>query len=259
MALHLVRCTYLSASKINPIVNIFHSVYFICFHLICVCINLNILQVRYSHHAAHKFSHAIQSTQLADLTELNNGLRVVTERTNSLTTTVGVWVEAGSRNETKELNGITNFIEHLLFKGSRSRSKRQLENDVYGLGAVLNTFSNRESNGFFATVAPTDALKAIELLSDLIQRPTLKSEDIEETRNDILKELDACENNYEQVVMDYLHSVAYQETSLAFSKYGPTQNIKQFSQKEIEKGLDLIFKGPRMVIAASGDVNHDQM
>lgn len=190
---------------------------------------------------------------------LDNGIKVATEKTNSPATTVGVWVEAGSRHEPKELNGITNFVEQLLFKGSKNRSKQQLEKDVYGLGAVLNSFNNRENCGFFATVAPADASKAVELLADLIQNPALSTENIEEGRKNILKELEGCESNYEQVVMDYLHSVAYQETSLAFSKYGPSENIKGFTKDHIERGLDLMFKGPRMVIAASGNVDHEQM
>lgn len=148
----------------------------------------------------------------------------------------------------------------MLFKGSKSRSKPQLEQEVYELGAVLNSFTNRDNSGLFATVAPSDTQKAIEIIADLIQKPALNSEDIEETRNSILNELAEIENNNsEQLVFDYLHSVAYQETPLAFSKYGTTENIKRFTRADIEKGLDLFFKGPRIVIAASGDVNHAQM
>lgn len=215
------------------------------------------MQARYSSHAANKFSHALQSS--TDLTVLDNGIRVATEKTSSPATTFGVWVEGGSRHESKDLNGITNFVEQLIFSGSKNRTRKQLERDVYGLGAILNSFNSRESSGFFATVAPADVSKAIEMLSDLIQNPALSTEDIEEGRQNVLKELEGCETNYEQVVMDYLHSVAYQNTSLAFSKYGPSENIKRFTKDDIEVGLDLFFKGPRVVIAASGNVDHDQM
>lgn len=101
--------------------------------------------------------------------------------------------------------------------------------------------------------------KAAEILADLIQNPALTTENIEETRKNVLQELEDCQSNYEQVVMDYLHSVAFQNTSLAYTKYGTTDNIERFTKDHIEQGLDLFFKGPRMVIAASGNVDHDQM
>ncbi|KAI2810969.1 mitochondrial processing peptidase beta subunit [Blomia tropicalis] len=233
MALNLIRCS-LSSANLNPL-------------------------ARYSHHAAHKFSHALQSSPSSDVTVLDNGIKVATEKTNSPTATVGVYVESGSRNEPKELNGITNFIEHLIFKGSKTRSKVQVEKDVYGLGAILNSFNNREHSGFFATLAPNDVPKAFELLSEMVTTPGLSEENIEEARKDILRELEECETNHEQIVMDYLHSVAYQETSLGFSKFGTTANVQRFTREDLERGFDLIFKGPQMVIAASGNVEHDNI
>lgn len=193
------------------------------------------------------------------MTELDNGIKVVSEKTNSNATTVGVWLEAGPRYETKELNGITNFIENLVFKNTKSRNSKQIQKDVYQLGGSINSFTNRDSAGFYATVAPSDALKAVELLSDLLQNPVLSNEDIEATRKQVLKQLDQSDSNYEQVVLDYLHSVAYQQVSLSQSKYGTTDNIKRFTRSDIEKGFDLILKGPQIVIASSGNVDHDQL
>lgn len=157
------------------------------------------------------------------------------------------------------MNGIFNFIEHLLFKGSKNRNKTQLEKDVHSLGGILNSFTERDSFGIHMSVAPKDVSKAMEIISDLILNPTLSSDDIESTRQYILKKLNEIENNYEQVVMDHLHSVAYQQTPLALSKFGPTANIERFTKDDIEKGLDLLFKGFQMIIAASGNINHDQI
>lgn len=219
----------------------------------------NGLGVRYASTAAHKFSHALKSSPQTNLTELNNGIRVATEQTNSPSATVGIYLDCGSSSEPKELNGITHFIEHLLFQGSKNRAKKQLEQDVHSLGAIMNSHTEREHTGLYITVAPKDIPKALEIISDLVQNPALNPDEIESTRKYILQELDEVENSHERTVIDHLHSVAYQQTPLAYSKYGPSENIQRFTKGDIEKGMDLLFKSPQMVIAASGNVNHDQI
>lgn len=208
---------------------------------------------------AHKYSEAVKHNPLATVTELSNGVRVATEQTNSPSATVGIWADTGSSAEPKELNGITHFIEHLLFQGTKNRAKKQLEQDVYSLGALLNSSTQRDFCSFYMTLAPNDVSKAVEILSDLIQNSSLNADDIEATRKFILRELDETQTNYEQVVMDNLHSVAYQQTPLGFSKYGPTANIERFTKADIERGLDLIFKAPQLVVACSGKIDHDKL
>lgn len=184
---------------------------------------------------------------------------MITEKTDSLSTTIGVYLDGGSSAETKTTNGITYFLEHMLFKGSKKHPAKQLEKDVYKLGGLLNSFTDRESNGYFLTLAPQDAAKGIELLSDLLQNPNLNADDIENTRKAILNELDQCESDHQQVTMDYLHSVTYQQVPLGFSKFGPTENIKRFGLDDLKAAIDLVIKGPRLVVAASGNVNHDDV
>ena len=194
-----------------------------------------------------------------NVTELSNGIRVATEQNNSPSATVGIWIDSGCSSEPKELNGITHFIEHLILQGSKNRAKKQLEKDMHGLGAILNSYTQRESSGYYMTLAPKDVAKAIEIISDMVQNPILNTDEIEATRKFILNELNETENNYQQVAMDHLHSVAYQQTPLAHTKYGPTANIERFTKADIERGIDLIFKGPQMIVAASGPISHDQM
>lgn len=184
---------------------------------------------------------------------------MVTEKTNSAAATVSVWVEAGARYEPKELNGITYFLENVLFKGSKNRQPKQVEQDLYDLGGIVNSKVGREFSGFYATVAPNNTSKAIEILSDLIQNPAFSQESIDTARKVILSELENNQNNYKQVVLDYLHSVAYQQVSLSQSKFGPTENIQKFTKEDLERAVDLLFKGPQLVVSASGNVKHDEV
>lgn len=205
------------------------------------------------------FSHALKSSPIADQSELSNGIRVVTEKTDSLSTTVGVWLDSGSSHETEASNGITHFLEHLLFKGTENRSRGQLEKEVFELGGVLNSYTDRETSGYYITLGADDAAKGIELIADFIQDPSLSTDDIEATRKFVLNELEQIESDYEQVTMDYLHKVAFQQVPLGFSKYGPTANIQRFCPNGLTRAMDLMFKGPRMVVAASGNVDHNKM
>ncbi|KAF7490092.1 hypothetical protein SSS_04101 [Sarcoptes scabiei] len=214
---------------------------------------------RYSHHAAHKFSNSLKQNPDYNLTEIDNGIRIASEKTKSPSATVGVWIDSGVSAENEQLNGITHFIEHLLFRGTKNRSRKQLEQDVHSLGAIVDSNTDREQFNVSITLSPQDVSKAIEILADLIQNQSLNADDIEETRKFILNELEAAENNYEQVVMDHLHSVAYQNTTLAYSKYGPTENIERFTKSDVERGLDLLITSPQLIVAASGNIDHDQL
>lgn len=184
---------------------------------------------------------------------------MVTEKTNTSATTVGLWIEAGPRFEPKELNGVTYFLENVLFKGSKNRKPKQVEQDLFELGGIVNSKVTPEVCGFYATVTPNNTSKALELLSDLIQNPSFSQESIDTARKVILAELENNEHNYKQIVLDYLHSVAYQQVSLSQSKYGPTANINKFTKDDLELAIDLMFKGPQLVVSASGNVNHDDL
>ncbi|CAG0914670.1 unnamed protein product [Notodromas monacha] len=202
---------------------------------------------------------ALQSAPVTEVTKLENGLQVASEDTGSKTATVAVWINAGARFENDSNNGVANFVEHLAFKGTAKRSQADLEAEVESIGAKLHAHTSRERTVFYAKCLSKDVPKAVEILSDVVQNAKFSEGDVERERDVILKEADAMESNYREVVLDHLHSIAYQGTPLQRSVLGPTKNIKAMKRENIVDYVDNNFKAPRMVLAAAGGVDHSEL
>ncbi|KAK6626623.1 hypothetical protein RUM44_009099 [Polyplax serrata] len=193
------------------------------------------------------------------VTTLENGLRIASEDTGAPTATVGLWVDAGSRYETEENNGVAHFLEHMAFKGTDKRSQTDLELEIENLGAHLNAYTSREQTVFYAKCLRQDVPKALEILADIIQNSKLGEAEIERERAVILREMQEVETNLQEVVFDYLHSVAYQGTPLGRTILGPTQNIKTISREDLRNYINNTYKPPRIVLAGAGGVVHDEL
>ncbi|RWV93188.1 hypothetical protein GW17_00044374 [Ensete ventricosum] len=125
------------------------------------------------------------------VTTLPNGLRIATESTlASRTATVGVWIDAGSRFETDETNGTAHFLEHMIFKGTESRTVRQLEEEIENMGGHLNAYTSREQTTYYAKVLDKDVPKALEILADILQNSCFDEKRIERERDVILREME---------------------------------------------------------------------
>jgi len=193
------------------------------------------------------------------VTTLSNGLRVATEDYGLPTCTVGMWIDAGSRFETEKTNGTAHFLEHMAFKGTSRRSQTDLELEVENMGAHLNAYTSREQTVYYAKAFSKDLPKAVDILSDILQNSTLGEAEIERERGVILREMQEVETNLQEVVFDHLHSTAYQGTPLGRTILGPSENIKSITAKNLRDYISTHYKAPRMVLAAAGGVNHDEL
>ncbi|KAL0274762.1 UNVERIFIED_CONTAM: hypothetical protein PYX00_002811 [Menopon gallinae] len=193
------------------------------------------------------------------VTELDNKLRVASEDSGAPTATVGLWIDAGSRYETEENNGVAHFLEHMAFKGTDKRSQTDLELEIENLGAHLNAYTSREQTVFYAKCLRRDVPKALEILADIIQNSKLGETEIERERGVILREMQEVESNLQEVVFDHLHSVAYQGTPLGRTILGPTNNIKSISRNDLKEYIENHYKPPRIVLAGAGGVVHSEL
>lgn len=192
-------------------------------------------------------------------TTLDNGLRVATEDSGAATATVGLWIDAGSRYETAQNNGVAHFLEHMAFKGTAKRSQTDLELEVENMGAHLNAYTSREQTVFYAKCLSKDVPKAVEILGDIIQNSKLGESEIERERSVILREMQEVESNLQEVVFDHLHATAYQGTPLGNTILGPTKNIKSITRQDLKDYIDSHYHTPRIVLAAAGGVNHNEL
>jgi len=187
-------------------------------------------------------------------------MRVASETVaGSETATVGVWIDAGSRYETAENNGVAHFLEHLSFKGTEKRTQQQLEVEIENMGGHLNAYTSREQTVYFAKVFKDDVGKAVEILSDILLNSKLEESSIERERDVILREMEEVNKQQEELVMDHLHTTAFQGTGLGRTILGPEENIRSLTRNDLVDYIDTHYTAPRMVISGAGAVQHEQL
>merc|ERR1711863_108636 len=194
-----------------------------------------------------------------EVSVLDNGMRVATEDSGVPTATVGLWIDTGSRYETAANNGVAHFLEHMAFKGTAKRSQTQLELEVENMGAHLNAYTSREQTVFYAKCLSSDLGNAVEILADILNNSKFGEQEIERERGVILREMQEVEMNLQEVVFDHLHAVAYQGTPLGRTILGPTKNIKSITRDDLVHYIATHYKGPRMVMAEAGGINHEEL
>ncbi|GKA66888.1 probable mitochondrial-processing peptidase subunit beta, mitochondrial [Tanacetum coccineum] len=194
------------------------------------------------------------------VTTLPNGLRVATEANlASPTATVGVWIDAGSRFESEENNGVAHFLEHMIFKGTGKRSVRDLEEEVENMGGHLNAYTSREQTAFYVKCLGGDVAKGVEVLSDILQNSSFDEALIERERGVILREMQEVNEQNVEVILDHLHATAFQYTPLGRTILGPAENIAKITKKDIQDYISTHYAAHRMVICASGAVKHEDL
>lgn len=193
------------------------------------------------------------------VTTLPNGLRVATESRPSGGAVVGVWIDAGTRFEDERVNGAAHFLEHLIFKGTKNRAQRSLEVGVEDIGAHLNAYTSREQTVYYGRSLKGDVPQMTELLADILQNSEISDSAVDRERDVILREMQEIDNIQEEVLFDYLHGTAFQDSPLSRTILGPAENIRSLNSADLRAYIDQHYKPHRMVLAAAGDVDHAEM
>lgn len=209
--------------------------------------------------AATGYKQCLLNSPPTKVTVMDNGMRVASEDSGAPTSTVGLWIDTGSRYESASNNGVAHFLEHMAFKGTTKRTQTGLELEVENMGAHLNAYTSREQTVFYAKCLSGDLDNAVEVLSDILTNSTFGEQEIERERGVILREMQEVEMNLQEVVFDHLHAVAYQGTPLGRTILGPAKNIKSISRDDLIHYIQTHYKGPRMVLAGAGGVDHAKL
>ncbi|TQS36235.1 hypothetical protein Golomagni_03320 [Golovinomyces magnicellulatus] len=212
---------------------------------------------------------SLRNSLKTETTTLRNGLTVATEHSPwAQTSTVGVWIDAGSRAETDKTNGTAHFLEHLAFKGTGKRTQKQLELEIENLGAHLNAYTSvrvRElMYGVLADFVMSSAFNAdvpvtVDILSDILQNSKLEPSAIERERDVILRESEEVDKQLEEVVFDHLHATAFQGQPLGRTILGPAENIQSIQREDLTSYIKTNYTADRMVLVGTGGVPHAQL
>ncbi|NIQ96400.1 MAG: insulinase family protein [Desulfuromonadales bacterium] len=193
-------------------------------------------------------------------TTLDNGIRVISEKVEGVhSVSLGVWVENGSRHESPENNGISHFIEHMLFKGTRSRSAQDIAREIDSVGGLLNAFTSREYSCFFAKVLGDKLTLALDLLSDILLDSVFDAGELEKERNVILQEIHMVSDMPEDYVHDLFYRTLWQDHPLGLPVLGTLDSVSGLSRETILSALRQRYCGKRILVTAAGDLDHDEV
>ena len=192
-------------------------------------------------------------------TVLPNGLIVLTERMEHLrSVAMGVWIKSGSRCEPAETNGISHFVEHMLFKGTRSRSAQLIAREMDSIGGNLDAFTGKETICFNVKSLSDHVPIALDVLSDLVLNPVFAAPDIERERGVILEEIKIDEDNPDVLVHELFTQSFWKDHPLGWPILGTTKTVAGLDQKRLFDYHNDRFHGGNMVFSAAGNLDHDQ-
>ena len=193
-----------------------------------------------------------------EITTLANGLRIVSERRADLeTVAVGLWTDVGARHESKKLNGISHFLEHMLFKGTERRTAKDIVLDIEAVGGQMNAYTTRDNTTYYARVLKDDLALAVDVLADIVMNSVCDPKELEREKEVILQEIGQALDTPDDVVFDHLQAVAYGDQALARPILGEPDGIKKFTQDDLLSYLRGNYVGVNTVISAVGNLDHD--
>jgi predicted Zn-dependent peptidase len=192
--------------------------------------------------------------------EMRNGLVVVSEVMPHLhSASLGIWIKCGSRFETVEQTGISHFIEHLLFKGTKTRSTMEIAEAIDSVGGQLNAFTEKEYVGYYATVLDEHLPFAFELMSDIVLNPAFPVHEIERERNVIFEEINMVEDSPQELIMDLHMEDCWKGHPLGRPISGTKKSLAQIARKDVKQFFADHYTARNMVVAVAGNVRHPQV
>ena len=188
---------------------------------------------------------------------LDNGIRLVSERIPTVkSVTVGMWVNAGSRDETPAQAGYSHFIEHMFFKGTETRSAVEISREIDALGGELNAFTTRETTTFYVKVLDQHLPKALDLLSDLLHRSRFGPKDIDKEKQVVLEEIRMVQDDPEDLVQELHTGLMMGRHPLSRPILGQVSTIGQVRRQDLRGYIDTHYRPEGMILAVAG--NFDQ-
>lgn len=193
-------------------------------------------------------------------TVLSNGLTILSLKNEEVRSiAMEIWVKVGSRNEPLELNGITHFIEHMNFKGTSKRTAQGIAEEFDAIGGYLNAYTSKEHTVYSAKILKEFLPLTIDVMSDIMFNSIYHEDEIEKEKNVVLQELAQTEDSPEEMVFEYFSEAAFNNQAVGRSILGVKKNIKNFSRKNIIDFIHEHYIAPKIIISASGDLDHKEL
>ena len=195
-----------------------------------------------------------------EISRLGSGLTVVTDDMPHVeTAALGVWAGVGGRDEKPNEHGISHLLEHMAFKGTTRRSSREIVEEIEAVGGDLNAGTSTETTSYYARVMKADVPLALDVLSDILANPAFEPDELEREKNVIVQEIGAAQDTPDDVVFEHLNELCYPDQPMGRSLLGTAKTLRGFNRDMLRGYLSTHYRGPDMVVAAAGAVDHAQV
>jgi predicted Zn-dependent peptidase len=195
-----------------------------------------------------------------EITKLKNGLTVATDKMDHLqTATVGVWVSAGGRYESKDVLGVSHYLEHMAFKGTTNRTAVQIVEEIEEVGGYLNAYTSREQTCYYTRCLKADVGLSLDILSDILLRSTFDPEEMERERGVIIQEIGQGFDNPEDLIYDLFQEAAYPDQPLGRPILGTVDTVTAMTREALQNHMSLFYGTDAMLVIGSGAVEHDEL
>jgi predicted Zn-dependent peptidase len=193
-------------------------------------------------------------------TVLPSGLRIVTEEERSVRSAAfGIWVNVGSRDESLSTAGASHFLEHLLFKGTKTRTSLEISSAIEAVGGETNAFTSKEYTCFYARVIDKDLPLAVDVISDLITSSVVKAEDVDAERKVVLEEIAMRDDDPSDLIHDLFLEKYYGDTPLGRPILGTVESINEMSRSTVFNYYRKRYRPQDLVVAVAGNVKHKEV
>lgn len=191
---------------------------------------------------------------------LSNGIRLVYEKIDTVkTVSIGIWVLAGSRYETKKINGISHFIEHILFKGTKNRSSKEIVYEIESIGGQINAFTAKEYTCFYVRVLDEFLQKGFDILSDLILNPVIATDEVEKEKTVIIEEINMTKDDPEEILYQSLNDLIWKNQTLSYPIIGKESTVKKIDRTKIEDYMRKRYMPQNIVISVAGNFEEEKL
>src|SRR5271167_3043581 len=192
-----------------------------------------------------------------ELTTLKSGITVLTDDMPHLkTASLGVWIASGSRDERRDENGISHFLEHMAFKGTRRRTARQIAEEIEAVGGDLNAATSAENTAYYARILKADVPLALDVLADILSEPAFDPKELQREQNVIVQEIGAVADTPDDLIFEHLNVMAFPDQPLGRSILGTPKTVRSFDDNKLRGYLTRNYRAPDIVVAAAGAVDH---
>ncbi|WP_349410546.1 pitrilysin family protein [Pseudalkalibacillus sp. SCS-8] len=185
-----------------------------------------------------------------------NGVRIITENIPSVrSVAIGVWIGTGSRFENKSNNGISHFLEHMFFKGTKTRNAREIAESFDSIGGQVNAFTSKEYTCYYAKVLDNHASRALETLADMFFNSTFDEDELVKEKNVVLEEIKMYEDTPDDIVHDLLSQATYHHHPLAYPILGTEDTLNTFNGQTLRNYMEEFYTPDNVVISVAGNVD----